>query len=55
VRSGEFIAATIESTREAEKKRIARALHDDLGQQLGGLKLDLAALRAELDVIGTPC
>ncbi|WP_165904528.1 sensor histidine kinase [Paraburkholderia hospita] len=47
-------AATIESTREAEKKRIARELHDDLGQQLSGLKMDLAALRAELDVIGTP-
>jgi signal transduction histidine kinase len=48
------LAATIESTREAEKKRIARELHDDLGQQLSGLKMDLAALGAELDVIGTP-
>jgi signal transduction histidine kinase len=48
------LAATIESTREAEKKRIARELHDDLGQQLSGLKMDLAALGAELDIIGTP-
>jgi signal transduction histidine kinase len=48
------LAASIESTREAEKKRIARELHDDLGQQLSGLKMDLAALGAELEVIGAP-
>lgn len=48
------LAASIESTREGEKKRIARELHDDLGQQLSGLKMDLAALEAELEVIGTP-
>jgi signal transduction histidine kinase len=48
------LAATIESTREAEKKRIARELHDELGQQLSGLKMSLAALEAELNIIGTP-
>jgi signal transduction histidine kinase len=48
------LAASIESAREAEKKRIARELHDDLGQQLSGLKMDLAALGAELNIIGTP-
>lgn len=48
------LAATIESVREAEKQRIARDLHDELGQQLSGLKMDLAALLGEIDVIGIP-
>jgi len=48
------LASTIELTREAEKKRIARELHDELGQQLSALKMDLAALGAELHVIGSP-
>ncbi len=38
------LAARIEATREDEKKRIARELHDDLGQQLTALKMDLTAL-----------
>ncbi|CAB3717032.1 hypothetical protein LMG24076_04376 [Trinickia soli] len=42
------LAARIEATREEEKKRIARELHDDLGQQLTALKMDLAVL-AEAD------
>nr|WP_233217410.1 PAS domain S-box protein [Trinickia dabaoshanensis] len=37
------LAARIEATREEEKKRIARELHDDLGQQLTALKMDLTA------------
>ena len=38
------LAARIEATREEEKKRIARELHDDLGQQLTALKMDLSSL-----------
>jgi len=38
------LAARIEATREQEKKRIARELHDDLGQQLTALKMDVSAL-----------
>lgn len=41
------LAARIEATREEEKKRIARELHDDLGQQLTALKMDLTALTAD--------
>ncbi|MGN6319478.1 PAS domain-containing sensor histidine kinase [Trinickia sp.] len=41
------LAARIEATREEEKKRIARELHDDLGQQLTALKMDLTALTGD--------
>jgi PAS domain S-box-containing protein len=44
------LAANIETAREAEKKRIARELHDDLGQQLSALKMDLVACSAKLRV-----
>jgi PAS domain S-box-containing protein len=47
------LAARIEATREEEKKRIARELHDDLGQQLTALKMDLSAL-AEGETPVTP-
>jgi PAS domain S-box-containing protein len=42
------LSANLQNVREAEKTRIARELHDDLGQQLTALKLDLAALAQEL-------
>jgi PAS domain S-box-containing protein len=36
------LAARIEAAREEERTQIAREVHDDLGQTLTGLKLDLA-------------
>ena len=39
------LAAHHQSAREGEQERIARELHDELGQALSGLKLDLTALR----------
>nr|WP_309477081.1 PAS domain S-box protein [Trinickia acidisoli] len=41
------LAARIEAMREDEKKRIARELHDDLGQQLTALKMDLTTLSSD--------
>ncbi|HWW85160.1 MAG TPA: GAF domain-containing sensor histidine kinase [Vicinamibacterales bacterium] len=36
------LSAHLERVREAERARIARAIHDELGQALTGLKIDLA-------------
>jgi PAS domain S-box-containing protein len=38
------LSASLLSVREQERTRIARELHDDLGQQLTGIKLDLSWL-----------
>jgi PAS domain S-box-containing protein len=40
------LAARLESVREEERARLARTIHDDLGQILTGIKLDL---RSEVD------
>lgn len=40
------LAAGLEQSREAERARIAREIHDELGQQLTGLKMDLAWMLA---------
>ena len=41
-------AAQIESVREDERTRASRAIHDDLGQVLTGLKMDLSWLEKRL-------
>ncbi|WP_109481835.1 PAS domain-containing sensor histidine kinase [Paraburkholderia sp. C35] len=43
-----MVAAQVQITRENEQKRIARELHDDLGQQLTALKMSVALLEASL-------
>ena len=42
------LSANLQNVREAEKTHIARELHDDLGQQLTALKIDLSALERRL-------
>ena len=42
------LSASLQEVREEEKTRIARELHDELGQALTGLKMDLARLVSQL-------
>ena len=42
------LAARLEAVREAERTRIAREIHDELGQALTALKIDLTWLRRRL-------
>jgi two-component system sensor histidine kinase UhpB len=48
------LAAHLQSVREEERKRIAREVHDELGQMLTGLKMDLAWLEKRLPGIADP-
>ncbi|HSD37212.1 MAG TPA: PAS domain-containing sensor histidine kinase [Rhodocyclaceae bacterium] len=48
------LAALAQSVREQEKSRIARELHDELGQSLTALKMDVIALRGEIGNEGPP-
>jgi signal transduction histidine kinase len=43
------LSARLQSVREEERTRIARAIHDELGQTLTGLKMDVAWLQGHLD------
>ena len=43
-----LLSANLQNVREEEKTRIARELHDDLGQQLTALKMDLSAVEQDL-------
>ncbi|HXZ09704.1 MAG TPA: PAS domain S-box protein, partial [Paraburkholderia sp.] len=42
------LSANLQNVREEEKTRIARELHDDLGQQLTALKMDLSSVEHTL-------
>ncbi len=42
------LSAHLQSVREEERSNIAREIHDELGNQLTGLKLDLSMLQSEL-------
>ncbi|CAD6554393.1 hypothetical protein LMG28727_05712 [Paraburkholderia kirstenboschensis] len=43
------LSANLQKIREEEKTRIARELHDDLGQQLTALKMDISSVEEALD------
>ena len=42
--------ARLERSREEERKKISRELHDDLGQTLTGAKIHLSFIKEELDI-----
>src|SRR5271157_3481090 len=42
------LAARLEIVREEERKRVAREIHDQLGQALTAIKIDLSSLVREL-------
>lgn len=44
-----MLAARIQSAREDERTALARDIHDDLGQALTGIKIDLAMLSRQID------
>lgn len=44
------LSSALQTIREEEKTRIARELHDELGQALTALKMDTAAVEAEINL-----
>ena len=49
----QHLSDSILATREEERHRIARELHDDLGQRLSALKMDISLLAADLQAAGS--
>lgn len=43
------LAAHLQNIRETEQKRIAREIHDELGQQITGLKMDVAWMKKKVN------
>lgn len=49
-----LLSARIEKLREEERTRISREIHDELGQMLTGIKMDLHWMESKLDEIQDP-
>jgi two-component system sensor histidine kinase UhpB len=49
------IACNAIDAREAERRCVARELHEDLGQRLGALKMELASLDAAIEAVARRC
>ena len=48
------LAARLESVREEERTRISREIHDELGQTLTGIRMDLDRLEERVDAAALP-
>jgi len=49
------LSARLENLREEERTRISREIHDELGQMLTGVKMDLRWIEHRLDDFGEDC